>query len=146
VAQPCRAALSAALALARQLAPLATPRAASHQLSLLLEFWTHHLRPIEGDEPVAARERRARAAIGDLVSALAAVHAAYGDPVWTIADLGVAVRRWIEEHTFDPEAAGGGIQLLDDQAARYGDFDDLAIVGLVEADWPEKPHRNIFYP
>ena len=38
------------------------------------------------------------------------------------------------------------MQLLDDQAARYGDFDDMAIVGLIEHEWPERPRRNIFYP
>ena len=44
-----------------------------------------------------------------------------------------------------PEPAAG-VHLLDDQAARYGDFDDLSIVGMVERDWPERPRRNIFYP
>jgi ATP-dependent helicase/nuclease subunit B len=139
-------ALEAARATARELAPLSTARPASQQLSLLLDFWTSHLRPIEDADACGARERRARAAIGDMLSALAAVHAAHDDPGWTIADLGVAVRRWIEEHTFGPDAGGDGVQLLDDQAARYGDFDDLAIVGLVETDWPDKPRRNIFYP
>ena len=141
-----RAALAAAQATARRLAPLSTPRPASQQLSLLLEFWTAHLLPIGDDDPFAARERRARAAIGDMLSALSTVHAAHDDPEWAIADLGVAVRRWIGEHTFGPEAAGDGLQLLDDQAARYGDFDDITIVGLVETDWPDKPRRNIFYP
>src|SRR5262249_58786232 len=127
-------------------APLSAPIPSSEQLLRLLEFWRVHLRPIADGEAVTRRERRARAAIGAMLSALAAVHAAHDDPEWTIADLGVAVRRWIEEHTFDPEADGAGVQLLDDQAARYGDFDDVAIVGLVETDWPEKPRRNIFYP
>ena len=36
--------------------------------------------------------------------------------------------------------------LLDDQAARYGDFDDLSIVGVVDQEWPERSRRNIFYP
>ena len=38
------------------------------------------------------------------------------------------------------------MHLLDDQAARYGDFDDVTIVGLIEHEWPERPRRNIFYP
>ncbi len=38
------------------------------------------------------------------------------------------------------------MRLIDDDAARYGEFDTIAIVGVVEADWPEKPRRNIFYP
>ena len=139
-------ALSAAVRIAGALAPLANARPASHQLSLLLEFWSSHLRPIDPAEPSATRERRARAAIGEMLSALAAVHAAHDDPVWTIADVGVAVRRWIEEHTFGPGPSADGVQLLDDQAARYGDFADIAVVGLVETDWPEKPRRNIFYP
>src|SRR5262249_54052779 len=51
-----------------------------------------------------------------------------------------------EEHTFVPEQAGAGVRLLDDRAARYGEFDDLAIVGVTDTDWPERPRRNIFYP
>src|SRR4029079_1541728 len=31
-------------------------------------------------------------------------------------------------------------------AARYGEFDDLNLVGLIEGEWPERPKRNIFYP
>src|SRR4029079_17420068 len=38
------------------------------------------------------------------------------------------------------------VHLLDDQAARYGDFDDMTIVGLIEHEWPERARRNIFYP
>jgi RecB family exonuclease len=146
VAPAVRPALDAARATARELAPLTVARPASEQLSLLLAFWTTHLRPIADAQPLAARERRARAAIRDMLEALAAVHAGHDDPEWTIADVGVAVRRWIEEHTFVPEAAGDGVHLLDDQAVRYADFDDIAIVGLVETDWPDKPRRNIFYP
>jgi ATP-dependent helicase/nuclease subunit B len=146
VAQAFRPALSAADMMIRGLTGLETPRPASQQLAVLLEFWTTHLRPIGDADPFAARERRARGAIAEMLAALSAVHAAHDDPDWAIADLGVAVRRWIEEHTFAPEAAGDGLQLLDDQAARYGDFDDLTIVGLVETDWPDKPRRNIFYP
>jgi ATP-dependent helicase/nuclease subunit B len=56
------------------------------------------------------------------------------------------VRRWIEEHTFVAGSNGEGIQLLDDQAARYGEFDDLTLVGLIEGEWPDRPSRNIFYP
>ena len=37
------------------------------------------------------------------------------------------------------------MHLVDEQAARYGDFDEIAMVGLVEGEWPERPRRNIFY-
>ena len=70
-----------------------------------------------------------------MLTALAAVHAAHDDPAWTIDEVGLAVRRWIGEQTFvldDDDSPADGVHLLDDQAARYGDFDDVAIVGLVE--------------
>ena len=82
-----------------------------------------------------------------MLPSLAAVHAAHDDPAWTIDELGIAVRRWIEDQTFVPDPEDSrGLHLLDDQAARYGDFDDVAIVGVVDQDWPERPRRNIFYP
>jgi len=139
-------ALRAAVAAARALAPLAEARPASAQLSLLQSFWTAHLGPIDPADALAGRDRRARAAIDELLTALARLHAAYDDPSWTIADLTTAVHRAIEEHTFAPDEGRGGVRLIDDAAARYGEFDTVAIVGLVEADWPEKPRRNIFYP
>ena len=40
----------------------------------------------------------------------------------------------------------GGVRILDAQAARFADLDDVQIMGLVEGEWPERPRRNIFYP
>ena len=142
----CAAAVGVA---ARELAPLAEPRPASAQLAQpRRRSGPRTLRPIADDDPFAARERRARAAIVDMLTrARRRVHAAHDDPAWTIDELASRVRRWIEEQTFVPDAdARRGVQLLDDQAARYGDFDDITIVGLVEDEWPERPRRNIFYP
>src|SRR5207247_7841108 len=67
-------------------------------------------------------------------------------PPWTIDETAAAVRRWIEEQTFAVDSAERGVSLLDDRAARYGDFADVTIVGLVEPEWPDRPRRNIFYP
>ena len=39
-----------------------------------------------------------------------------------------------------------GLQILDPQAARYGEFDDIQIVGLIEGEWPERTRRNVLYP
>jgi RecB family exonuclease len=139
-------ALEAAVTVTQELAPLGEPRRASEQLGTLVAFWCAHLRPLADDDPLVVRERRARAAIDDLLSALAAAHAAEDDPEWTIDDLAIAVRRAIEDHTFAADSAENGVHLLDDQAVRYGTFDHVAIVGLVESDWPEPPRRNIFYP
>jgi len=144
--EPEGRALQASLDIAEQLAPLADPHPASQQLQRVLAFWQAHLAPLDDEHPFAARERRARAAVADILTMLAAVHGAHDDPPWRIDDVGIAVRRRIEEHTFIPEQGGAGIQLLDDQAARYGDFDDVVVVGLTDSDWPERPRRNIFYP
>jgi ATP-dependent helicase/nuclease subunit B len=139
-------ALTAAIAIAADLAPLAARRPASEQLLQLLAFWQTHLRQFADEDPFAARERRARAAVADMLAMLAAAHAAHDNPPWTVVDVGIAVRRQIEQHTFVPDDSGPGVQLLDDRAARYGDFDDVVIVGTTDADWPERPRRNIFYP
>lgn len=139
-------ALRAALAAARELSKLREPDSASAQTARLQAFWDAHLRADDERSPYAARERRARAAVADVLSALASVHAAFDDPLWTVDELALAFKRAIEEQTFGPDAAGTGVHLLDDQAARYGDFDDVTIVGVVDPDWPDKPHRNIFYP
>ena len=142
-----RPAMDAALAIARALAPLTETHPASEQIACLIAFWSACARPIADDDPFASRERRARSAIVDMLPSLASVHAAHGDPDWTVDELGIAVRRWIEDQTFVPDADDhSGVHLLDDQAARYGDFDDVAIVGVVDLDWPERPRRNIFYP
>ena len=141
-----RPAMDGALAAARALTPLTETHPASEQVACLLAFWTAHARPIADEDPFASRERRARAAIAGMLPSLAAVHASHDDPPWTIDDLAMAVRRWIEDQTFAPSDDHQGVHLLDDQAARYADFDAVAIVGLVDQDWPERPRRNIFYP
>jgi ATP-dependent helicase/nuclease subunit B len=139
-------ALRIATAIARELAPLSDPAPASRHLRTLLGFWEAHLRPLSDHSPFAERDGRARAAISVTIRALADVHEAHDDPDWTIDDLALAVRGSVEEQTFEIHRPDAGIHLLDDKAARFGDFDDVTIVGLVEPDWPERPRRNIFYP
>ncbi len=60
--------------------------------------------------------------------------------------MAAALRRWIEGQTFSPRTGEAGPHLVDATAARYGDFDEVHLVGLVERDWPEAATRNIFYP
>ena len=141
-------AAAAALAAARDLAVLAEPAPASAQVRRFSAFVTAHFRALDDDDPFAMRERRARAAMIGLLAKLAEAHAAFHDPPWTIDDLAAAMRRWVEGETFLPDSAApglAGVCLVDDQAARYGEFDEIAIVGLIENEWPERPHRNIFY-
>ena len=145
-----RDAAQAALAITRRLMPLGGKAPASASLgrlaSLLAELW----KPLEAGDRFAIRDQRARAAVAEVVEALRAAHATYHDPEWTFADAAGAVRRSIEASTFAAapleERAAPRVFLLDDQAARYGSFDDVIVVGLIENEWPEAGVRNIFYP
>jgi RecB family exonuclease len=146
LAEAARPALAAALDFCRTLTPLAEKAPASTQVGRLAAFLESRLRSIAPDDEFGPRELRARTAMFDVLAALAAAHEAHHDPDWTIEDLARAVRRWIGDQTFAPEPTNGCIHLLDDQAAPYGEFDEMSIVGLVEREWPEPPAPNIFFP
>ncbi len=141
-----RAAMVAAVDLVRALRPLRTAAPASELLGGVLAFFEAHLLPLDDGHPLVGRERRARAAVGRILREMASAHAAHHNPHWTVADLATSIRRWIGDETFVQEGLASGVRLLDDQAARYGTFADLTIVGLIESEWPDRPRRNIFYP
>jgi RecB family exonuclease len=148
-----RATARAGMAIARDLQPLNAPATASHLLRTLKSILADHWVGLDPLDAFAARERRARAAVDGVLDSLMTAHAAHHDPDWTFADLAAAVRRWIQEKTFPAQPMDAArpdrarsVDLLDDQAARYGEFAHLSIVGLIEQDWPEPTVRNIFYP
>ena len=60
--------------------------------------------------------------------------------------LTAAIRRWLGAQTFAARTGEPGLQIVDAQAARYGDFDDLQVVGLIDGEWPERVRRNVLYP
>jgi ATP-dependent helicase/nuclease subunit B len=140
---PSGGALHAARAAAQMLAPLLTSAPASSQFRCLIGFLDAYEAPIDDN---ASRLRRGRAAVRDVLAALAAAHGTHDDPPIDITQMAASVRRWIEEHTFVPDSDTTGVQFVDDQAARYGEFDEMALVGLIEGEWPDRPKRNIFYP
>ncbi len=133
--------LAAALDAARALQPLLEPALASVQLGRLHQFLIAHSRETGSD-----RDTRCRSAILAILDRLAAARAAFGDEPATIHDLIPDIRRWIEGEGFDLPSTGDGLHLVDADAAPYGDFDEIDIVGLIEGEWPERPRRNIFYP
>jgi RecB family exonuclease len=139
-------ALDAAIRVARALQPHIENRAASDHIRRLHGFLIANFRAIRESDAPAGRDHRARAAILDLLQGLADALAVHFDPQWTASELAASVRRWIGERTFAVDSDDRGIVLLDDQAARYADVDHLTLVGLVDDEWPERPHRNIFYP
>jgi RecB family exonuclease len=64
----------------------------------------------------------------------------------TVGELTTTIRRWLGAQTIATTAGTAGVHIVDAQAARFGDFDDVQLVGLVEGEWPELPRRSIFYP
>jgi RecB family exonuclease len=141
-------ALDAAVSAAEELVPLRRAAPVSIQIQRLLSFLESHGAARTGPAMAGLdREDRARAAIIRTLTALATASRAHDDTLVDIDGLASIARRWIEEHTFAPGPAEGqaGVHLVDEHAARYGNFDEIALVGLIEGEWPERPRRNIFY-
>ena len=130
---------------ARELDALRAPAAVADHLEILLTFLTAHEAPPGADEGVRTRQLRARAAI---LGTLATLRDAYGRfdrvPV-EFDDTAAICRRWIEMQTFAPRAGDAGVHLIDSASARFGDFDDVQLAGLVEGEWPDLARRSIFY-
>lgn len=141
-----REVLRLALALAEELAPLGEPAAASEHLTRLLHFLQRYDRAPRIGDPLRERHLRARAAIRSAFERLRDAHRRIDDRPVVLAEVVAAVRRWIEAQTFAPRTGSGGVHLVDAQAARFGSFDEVHLVGLVETEWPDRAPRNIFYP
>lgn len=140
-----RPALEAAIAALDRLLPLFGSAPASQQVETLRRFVADtSVVPADGD-PLQERHLRARTAILAMLESLSRAHARFGDLHWGIDDLAAAVRRFIEGQTFTPRTGAAGVHLVDAAAARYGRFDDVQLVGLVEGEWPERSRRNLFY-
>jgi RecB family exonuclease len=142
-------ALGGAVSAAEELVPLRAAAPVWIHIQRLLSFLESHDAARATRPAMAGLERghRARAAIIDTLTALATASRVHDAAPVDIDGLASIVRRWIEEHTFAPGPVEGqaGVHLVDEHAARYGDFDEVALVGLIEGDWPERPRRNIFY-
>jgi RecB family exonuclease/inactivated superfamily I helicase len=146
LAEACRdagPAFQAALDAASLLAPLAASRPLVDQVDLLRAFLDRYDRPVAGNE----RRDRVRAAVLLALSGLGDAYRRH-DPgaSGTVTDLSAAVRRWLGSQTFAIRTGQGGVPIVDAQSARFGDYDDVQLLGLVEGEWPERPRRNIFYP
>jgi RecB family exonuclease len=131
--------------LAHRLALLFDAAPASAHLEALGRFLLAHGHVPGPTDAEHERLLRARAALLMLLDGLASAHRRHGDLRWTIDDLAATVRRWIESHTFSPRSGEAGVHLVDATAARFGVFDDVHLVGLVEGEWPSPPRRNVFY-
>lgn len=136
----------AAAAAADELRALAAKERPSVQLDALLAFLDTHDRIPEVGDPLRERHLRARRAVLSAIHGLRRAHQHLDDSPVELSSVAAMIRRWIEGQTFAPRAGHVGVQLLDAQAARYGEFDDVCLVGLVEGEWPQRSSKSIFYP
>jgi RecB family exonuclease len=133
------------LGIARELTGLRSTAPAADHLSSVLSFLTAHEQLPDADDPLRPGHLRARGAI---LATLATLRDAYArlDPAPVAGEEVCAlVRRWIEGQTFSPRTGDTGVHLVDADSARFGEFDDVHIAGLVEGEWPDRPRRSIFY-
>lgn len=105
------------------------------------------LRRFERRAPSAGRDRhlRARGAVLASLDRQAAAYRQHDDRPRDPEVLSSAIHHWVERQTFTPRRGSTGVHLVDAVAARFGQFDHVHIVGLVDAEWPERQRRSIFY-
>lgn len=150
-ARVSRTAIAASLVLegvARELEPLRMDATVADHLDRVLTFLDfHHAAPsaADRDDPLVARQLRARGAIVGLLRGLRDAYRRFDCEAVPFDDVAAMVRRHIDAHTFAPRTGESGVHLVDADSAPFGEFDYVQLAGLVDGEWPEKPHRNIFY-
>ena len=131
-----------------ELVPLRSPAPVAEHLARLLNFLTTHDGSKEQDPSDAVNDGRARRARGAILGTLVALRDGWARFDNTPVDSDVVaalIRRSIEVQTFAPRAGNSGVHLVDAWSARFGDFDEAHLAGLVDGEWPEPARRNIFY-
>ena len=135
----------AAEVMVEALRPFRAADAASAQVDAIAAFLRRHQRGPALDDGWRERYLRARAAVLGVLDGLADAFRRHDDRPRSPDHLMAAIHHWIEMQTFAPRRGTGGVHLVDAVAARFGEFDHVHLVGLVETEWPERPRRSIFY-
>jgi len=136
-------AASAAADIRTALLPYRSGSAASMQIGTLARFLRHYERGPADAWP--ERWQRARGAVLSVLDELAAAHRRHDDAPRAHESVTAAIHHWIEARTFTPGPSTGGVHFLDAVAARFGQYDHVHLVGLIETDWPDRPRRSVFY-
>jgi ATP-dependent helicase/nuclease subunit B len=129
----------------RALLPARSPASVSDHLSVILEFLTANEHLPGPDDPLRARQLRARGAILGTIRALRDAYGRFDTSLVPFDEAAALVRRWIEGQTFAPRAGESGVHVVDAASAPFGDFDHVQLAGVVDGEWPDRPRRNIFY-
>ena len=143
-----KAAVAGALALqalAGELAPLREAATIAAHLELTIRFLTTHENLPGPDDPLRARQLRARGAVLGLLQSLRDAYRRFDSRTVGFDEVAAMVRRGIEARTFAPRNGQSGVHLVDADSAPFGEFDYAQLAGLVDGEWPDRPRRNIFY-
>ena len=133
------------LAIAHELASLRSPSSVAQHLEVLFAFLLAHESSEVPEAALQARHRRARGAVLATIGMLRDAYARFDSEPVSADDVAALVRRWLEGQTFAPQTGDEGVHLVDADSARFGEFADVHIAGLVEDEWPDRARRNIFY-
>ncbi len=128
-----------------ELAPYRTGPSASDQIRAISSFLRQHERQSGVDDPGDERHIRARAAVLGALDDLTRALNRHDDAPRPHEELTALIHHQIEGQTFAPPRGRRGIQLVDAVAARFGQFEHVHLMGLVETDWPDRSARSIFY-
>jgi RecB family exonuclease/inactivated superfamily I helicase len=128
-----------------ELAILREPAPVAVHITHLLAFLRAHEQVPGPDDPLRARQLRARGAILGTLAALRTAYDRFDDAPVDCDHVAALIRRWIEGQTFQPLTGDSGVHVVDAASARFGVFDDVQLAGLVDGEWPDRPRRNIFY-
>jgi len=139
-------AAQAAAEVAQELAALSADGPPSRHLDTVIGFLGAHERLPRRPSPVVERHLRVRSAVLTSLARLRDAHRSFDDASRAFADTAAGVRRWIEQQTFAPRDGDTGVQVLDADSARFGEFDTIHLVGLTQQEWPESASQSIFYP
>jgi RecB family exonuclease len=140
-----RKAARAALEAAAALAPFQRAGRASDQVLTIATFLRDRQQGPHDADPWREDYLRARAAVLGALDGLADAYRRHDDHHREPEDLVAAIHHEVERQTFSPARTRAGVHLVDAIAARFGEFDHVHLVGLVETDWPERQRRSIFY-
>jgi len=141
-----RRAARAALKIVEELTRLASRDRTSRLVTNVLAFLTNHATVYDETDSVDRRLLQVRATMHGVLHDLRTAHVSHHDPEADLAEVWANIQVWIERRAVQLESDQGGVQLLDAQAACYGSFTSVTIVGLIEKDWPQQRSRSIFYP
>jgi len=130
---------------ALEIEPLRSDATIAEHVDRVLGFLSAHENLPGPDDPLRARQLRARGAILGLLRALRDAHRRFDSRAVAFDEVAAMVRRGIETQTFAPRSGERGVHLVDADSAPFGEFDLVQLAGLVDGEWPDRPRRNIFY-